>query len=233
MAHRLLLQVNFSHLAPVMSLLFFACGSGAPTPPVAELLPSQVSMPTFTSPPPSTPLLTHTPMPVATATSVPVATATPMPVATATPVPVATATPVPVATATPMPVATATPMPVATATPVPAATSTPTLTPTSEPVLAPLPARNTKEIPHVFVGSVSIGDVAAPDGTEITIWLSEYDGPVGTGTTTGGEYVVRAEQYGEQSFNGKNLIFKVDGQDTLETATWEKGGATILDLSLD
>ena len=102
-------------------------------------------------------------------------------------------------------------------------------------MLAPLPAKNTTEIPHVFVGSVSIGlaAVAAPDGTEITLWVVGYDGPVGTGTTTGGEYAVLAEQYGDASFSGESLLFKVNGQDTGETASWERGGATILDLSLD
>lgn len=100
-------------------------------------------------------------------------------------------------------------------------------------MLAPLPARNTKDMPHIFVGSVSIGSVAAPDGTEITIWVVEYDGPVGTGTTTDGAYAVKAEQYGDASFSGKSLLFKVNGQDTGETASWEKGGATELDLSLD
>ena len=88
-------------------------------------------------------------------------------------------------------------------------------------------------MPHVFVGSVSISGGDAPDGTEITIWVAEYDGPVGTGSTTGGEYVVFAEQYGDASFSGKSLLFKVNGQDTGETASWEKGAATELDLSLD
>ena len=88
-------------------------------------------------------------------------------------------------------------------------------------------------MPHVFVGTVTIGGAAAPDGTEVTVWVEEYTGPVGAGVTSGGNYTVLAYQHGAESFGGKTLIFKVDGQDTGETGSWEKGGATILALSLE
>ena len=88
-------------------------------------------------------------------------------------------------------------------------------------------------MPHVFVGSVTISSLAAPDGTEVTVWVAEYDAPVGTGVTTGGNYSVLAHQHGAASFNGKTLIFKVNGQDTGETGIWETGDATILAISLD
>ncbi|CUV03481.1 hypothetical protein MGWOODY_Clf2518 [hydrothermal vent metagenome] len=42
-----------------------------------------------------------------------------------------------------------------------------------------------------------------------------------------------ANQHGAQSFEGRTLIFKVNGQDSGKTAIWEKGGATILALSLN
>ena len=88
-------------------------------------------------------------------------------------------------------------------------------------------------MPHVFVGSVTINGTAAPDGTEVTVWVAKYIDPVGTGTTFGGNYTVLAHQHGTESFGGKTLIFKVNGQETGETASWEKGGATILALSLN
>ena len=88
-------------------------------------------------------------------------------------------------------------------------------------------------MPHVFVGSVTISGVAAPDGAEITVWVAEYIGPVGTGTASDGNYTVLAHQYGNESFGGKTLIFKVNGQDTGETGSWQRGGATILALSLE
>ena len=96
-----------------------------------------------------------------------------------------------------------------------------------------MPERNNDELPHVFVGSVTINSLAAPDGTEVTVWVAEYNSPVGTGVTTGGNYSVLAHQHGAASFKGKTLIFKVNGQDTGETAIWEMGDATILAISLD
>ena len=88
-------------------------------------------------------------------------------------------------------------------------------------------------MPHVFVGSVTIGSVAAPDGTQVTVWVAEYEGPVGIALTSGGNYAVLAHQHGTESFNGKTLIFKVNGQDTGETGIWERGGADILAISLN
>ena len=88
-------------------------------------------------------------------------------------------------------------------------------------------------MPHVFVGSVTINGAPAPDGAEVTVWVAEYDGPVGNGITSGGNYSVLAHQHGTTSFDGKTLIFKVNGQDTGETGVWEMGGATILAISLN
>ena len=150
-------------------------------------------------------------------------------------VPLSTFTPRPEPTATRIPEPTATlapaPAPAPTATPVPTATTLPTATPT--PPLAPLPERDNSEIPHVFVGSVTINGAPAPDGTEVTVWLEEFNTPLGAGTSSGGDYSVLANQHGAQSFEGRTLIFKVNGQDSGETAIWEKGGATILAVSLN
>ncbi len=87
-------------------------------------------------------------------------------------------------------------------------------------------------MPHVFVGSVTIGGLAAPDGTVVTVWVAEYNGPVGTGTTTSGNYSVLAHQHGPASFGGKTLIFKVNGEETGESGVWETGEASILAISL-
>ncbi len=88
-------------------------------------------------------------------------------------------------------------------------------------------------LPHVFIGSVTIGGLTAPDDTEVTLWVAEYNRPVGTVTTSGGNYSAFAHQYGAASFNGKTLIFKVNGRDTGETAVWDSGEATVLAISLD
>ena len=95
-----------------------------------------------------------------------------------------------------------------------------------------LPAKDNQAIPHVFVGEVTISGQAAPDGTEVSVWVSDYNAPVGTGTVAGGEYSMQAFKYGDD-FGGKTLIFKIAGDDTGATATWESGMATNLDLAVD
>lgn len=144
----------------------------------------------------------------------------------------------PTATPTPLPEPTATPFPTPTPTPPPSPTPTPTATPTPAPsppvpTPGPLPLRNNDSPPHVFFGSVTIGSLAAPNGTEVTVWFAEYNSPVGVTTTSGGNYTVLALQHGATSFNGKTLIFKVNGEDTGETAIWDSGEATILAISLN
>ena len=140
---------------------------------------------------------------------------------------------VPISTFTPRPEPTATHIPEPTATPPPAPTATPVPTATPIPPPAPLPERDNRELPHVFVGSVTINGAPAPNGTEVTVWLEEFNAPLGAGTSSGGDYSVLANQHGARSFEGRTLIFKVNGQDSGETAIWEKGGATSLAVSLN
>jgi len=94
-----------------------------------------------------------------------------------------------------------------------------------------LPAIVPNVIPHVFVGSVTVSGEVAADGTEVSAWVSEFSSPVGEGTVSGGSYVMNVSQYGAASFAGKTLTFKISDADTGQTYTWEKGGATVLDLS--
>ena len=187
----------------VMTLVLVLTACASGTPRTPEPLPTLL------------PLSTFTPRPEPTATRIPEPTATLAPA----PAPEPTATPVPAPTATPVP--TATPLPTATPIPPPA------------PLAAPLPERDNSEPPHVFVGSVTINGAPAPNGTEVTVWLEEFNAPLGAGTSSGGDYSVLANQHGAQSFEGRTLIFKVNGQDSGETAIWEKGGATILAVSLN
>ena len=96
-----------------------------------------------------------------------------------------------------------------------------------------LPAIASNVIPHVFVGSVTVSGEVAPDGTEVSAWVSEFSSAVGEGTVSGGSYVLNISQYGTASFTGKTLTFKIGDDDTGQTSTWEKGGATVLDLTVD
>tara|TARA_Y100000588_G_scaffold366458_1_gene432205 strand:- start:2688 stop:7313 length:4626 start_codon:yes stop_codon:yes gene_type:complete len=123
------------------------------------------------------------------------------------------------------------PAPLPTAVPTPLPTAIPTLVPTPGPVALPGKANNV--IPHVFVGSVKVGGQAAPDGTQVSAWVSEFSSPVGEGTVSGGSYMMNISQYGIASFAGKTLTFKIGDDDTGQTSTWEKGGATVVDLTID
>ena len=96
-----------------------------------------------------------------------------------------------------------------------------------------LPERNNTIMPHVFVGSVTIEGSNAIDGVEISVWLPEYDAPIGNGTVTNGKYNLMAHAHGPGSFDGKILIFKIDGKLSGDTAEWESGQASILDLSIN
>ena len=95
-----------------------------------------------------------------------------------------------------------------------------------------LPAVIIEAIPHVFVGTVTIGGQPAPDGTEVSVWVSDYDAPVGTEMVSGGKYSVLVLKYGD-AFAGKTLIFKIADKDTGITASWKSGEATVLNLATD
>ena len=95
-----------------------------------------------------------------------------------------------------------------------------------------LPPMDNQAMPHIFVGNATIGGQAAPDGTKVSVWVSDYNAPVGTGTVSGGQYSVKTFKYGG-AFAGKTLIFKIADKDTGTTAVWESGMATVLDLSTD
>ena len=159
---------------------------------------------------------------------------TPFPASTSTPPPEPTAKPIPSPTPTAEPTATPTLALAPALDPTPTPTATPTTTPTATPtLLTPLPDRDTREMPHVFVGEVTISGNPAPDGTIVTVWLPEYDRPIGSAMSSSGGYSVLANQHGPQSFGGEVITFEINGQDSGKTAIWEKGGATILNLSLN
>ena len=89
------------------------------------------------------------------------------------------------------------------------------------------------EMPHVFVGKVTYDGMPAPDGTEVSVWIAEFDGPIGVGSTSGGSYSVLAHQHGSESFAGRFLLFKVNGTNAEATEVWQRGGADVLDLSVN
>ena len=150
-----------------------------------------------------------------------------------TPIPTQNPTPIPKPTLEPISSPVVTPTPTTTPAPTPTPIPTPTATPSPTPMPTPLPERDNSELPHVFVGTITIKGEKAPDGVEVSVWLPEFASPIGSGLSSGGDYSVLANQYGSKSFGGRRLTFKINGHDSGESATWEKGGATILDLSLN
>ena len=150
-----------------------------------------------------------------------------------TPIPTQIPTPIPKPTLEIISTPSVTPTPTVTPAPTPTLIPTQTATPSPTPMPTPLPERDNSELPHVFVGTITIGGEQAPDGVEVSVWLPEFDSPIGSGLSSGGDYSVLANQHGSKSFGGRKLTFKINGQDSGESATWEKGGATILDLSLN
>jgi len=56
---------------------------------------------------------------------------------------------------------------------------------------------------------------------------------IGDGLVSGGWYVLKAPQYVTGAFDGAELVFKVNDQDTGQRYPWEEGGTSMLDLSLD
>ena len=83
--------------------------------------------------------------------------------------------------------------------------------------------------PQIFVGSVTQGIAPALEGTEVTAWIGGSQ--VGAGTVTNGQYKVLVVQPQDQSFTDKTVTFQVGGQDVPETAIWQVGGASEVNLS--
>ncbi len=117
--------------------------------------------------------------------------------------------------------------------------------------------------PNFFVGSVTLDGAQALDGTVITVFIegvrvdtleveatvtndagqsatdslsvAVFGAPVNVGETTvsGGDYSIQISQPINQSYAGKVLTFKVNGRDAAESATWQQGGADVLNLTVN
>jgi len=84
-----------------------------------------------------------------------------------------------------------------------------------------------REMPHVFVGTVTLDGAGAADGAAVTAWIDGAQ--VAATTASGGDYNLLVDQ-GDESFAGKTVSFKVSGANTDKTATWVKGGGDVLNL---
>ncbi|PKB72461.1 MAG: hypothetical protein BZY87_00510 [SAR202 cluster bacterium Io17-Chloro-G6] len=82
-------------------------------------------------------------------------------------------------------------------------------------------------MPHLFVGSVTLDGATAADGAAVTAWVGGEQ--VADTTVKDGNYDILVES--EAGYHGETVSFKVSGVDAAEVATWEEGGASILDLT--
>ena len=86
--------------------------------------------------------------------------------------------------------------------------------------------------PHVFVGNATISGVPAADGTIVTAWIDGGQAGAATVSDSDGSYVLSVEQPVGVAYSGKTVTFKIGGVDAAETATWEQGGAQILNITV-
>ena len=86
------------------------------------------------------------------------------------------------------------------------------------------------QFPHIFVGTVTLDGAPAPEGTVVSAWVEGVTDAAGTTTTSGGGYNIVADP-GEDSWAGLTVTFLVAGSAAGEIATFEHGGADVLDLT--
>jgi hypothetical protein len=116
-------------------------------------------------------------------------------------------------------------------------------------------------LPHVFVGSATVGGAPAADGAVVTAWLEGDPGAdltiratatdsagnqgaaavtlktrqpsvqAGQTTISEGGFTVVVNQLVGASFNGKKVTFKIGDRTAAQSGIWQQGGADILDLT--
>jgi hypothetical protein len=80
--------------------------------------------------------------------------------------------------------------------------------------------------PHIFVGTAVVNGLSAPAGTPITAMIG---GEVMGTTTVGASGNYSALQVGAGT--GTEITFMIGTLNARETATWEQGGGTVLNLT--
>ena len=91
----------------------------------------------------------------------------------------------------------------------------------------PVVAHAQQNPPHIFVGKVfDVSGEGVSAGTVVTAYISG----VAQGSTSvraDGAYTLMVPQGA-----GTNITFKIGTMDATETATWQQGGATVMNLNL-
>ena len=79
--------------------------------------------------------------------------------------------------------------------------------------------------PHVFTGTVTVNGIFAPPGTTVSAVIDGVQQGSAL-TVAGGGYVLQVNQG-----SATDIGFLVDTLTAVETASWEQGGAEVLDLT--
>jgi hypothetical protein len=85
------------------------------------------------------------------------------------------------------------------------------------------------EIPHAFLGLATVNGFPAADGTVVAALVDGRQ--VVAKSVSGGSYPVLLVEPENDSFVGKTVTFTIGGIVANETAPWEEGGVTELNLS--
>jgi len=84
---------------------------------------------------------------------------------------------------------------------------------------------------QAFVGTASIDEAAAPEGTTVAAWIGGEEVASTTVTGDGGNYSLQIDPGVGESFAGQTVSFQIGGNDATQTAEWVAGGLDILTLS--
>ncbi|MDA0265107.1 MAG: hypothetical protein O3A93_13720 [Chloroflexi bacterium] len=84
--------------------------------------------------------------------------------------------------------------------------------------------------PHVFLGSVTVNGSPALDGTSVTAFIDGSQ--IASSVVSGGSYAaLKVAQPVGVNFAGKTVTFTIAGLPAAETALWEMGALTELNLT--
>jgi hypothetical protein len=87
------------------------------------------------------------------------------------------------------------------------------------------------EMPHQFVGTVTINGTTAPDGAVVAATIDGIKSV--TAIVVGGNYMLKIRNaHGLPSPTGKTIKFTVDGQSAKESQLFQAGGGTELNLTV-
>ena len=79
--------------------------------------------------------------------------------------------------------------------------------------------------PHIFIGSVTVNGLSAPSGTVVSAVIDGVEQGNAT-VSAAGSYTLQVSQG-----SGTDVVFMVDTLTASETATWQQGGADVLNLT--